>query len=100
MPNRFLFASLVATLTLLTALPAFAATRTITLKVPGMTCPSCPVTLRTALDRIHGVHVQTSDLKFRTVTILVTDDRVSNGELTKATADVGFPSTVLQSKSP
>lgn len=100
MSNRFFFASLALSLTLLTALPASAATRTITLEVPGMTCPACPVTLRTALDRLRGVHVQRSDLKLRTVTVVVTDDRVSNAELTQATANVGYPSTVLNRKSP
>lgn len=93
--SRFSVASLVMVLILLANVPALAATRIVTLKVPGMTCPSCPVTLRTALDRIHGVHVRTADLKRRTLTILVTDNHVSNSELTRTTADAGFPSSVL-----
>ncbi len=93
--SRFSLASLVVVLILLANVPALAATRIVTLKVPGMTCPSCPVTLRTVLDRIHGVHVQTADLKRRTLTVSVTDDRVSNSELTTTTAAAGFASFVL-----
>lgn len=100
MSTRFSLAAAVVALTLLTTLPALAATRIVTLKVPGMTCPSCPVTLRTALGRLHGVHVQAADLKLRTLTIAVTDDRVSTSALTKTTADVGFPSSVLKVASP
>ncbi|MGC9159545.1 MAG: cation transporter, partial [Terracidiphilus sp.] len=34
---------------------AFAATRTVTLSVPGMTCPVCPITVRKALREVPGV---------------------------------------------
>jgi len=45
---------------LLLALPltsslAFAAVKTVTLSVPGMTCELCPITIRKAVSRVPGV---------------------------------------------
>uniref|UniRef100_UPI002EDADA25 mercury resistance system periplasmic binding protein MerP n=1 Tax=Novilysobacter viscosus TaxID=3098602 RepID=UPI002EDADA25 len=35
--------------------PAWAATRTVTLSVPGMTCATCPLTVKAALGKVEGV---------------------------------------------
>ena len=33
----------------------WAATKTVTLSVPGMTCPACPITIKKALNKVQGV---------------------------------------------
>ena len=38
-----------------TVVPAFAAQKTVTLEVPGMTCAACPITVRKALTKVDGV---------------------------------------------
>ncbi len=35
--------------------PAWAASKTVTLNVPGMTCPACPITIKKALNKVSGV---------------------------------------------
>ena len=35
--------------------PAWAVTQTVTLSVPGMTCASCPITVKKALNKVEGV---------------------------------------------
>ena len=35
--------------------PVWAATQTVTLSVPGMTCSACPFTVKAALNRVDGV---------------------------------------------
>lgn len=35
--------------------PAWAATQTVTLSVSGMTCATCPITVKKALNKIEGV---------------------------------------------
>ncbi|EDA6746621.1 mercuric transport protein periplasmic component, partial [Salmonella enterica subsp. enterica serovar Muenster] len=35
--------------------PVWAATQTVTLSVPGMTCASCPITVKHALSKVEGV---------------------------------------------
>ncbi len=39
-------------LMLFAAIPALAFARSVTLSVPGMYCPSCPVTVRVVLERV------------------------------------------------
>lgn len=35
--------------------PAWAATKTVALSVPGMTCAACPITVKKALTKVDGV---------------------------------------------
>lgn len=74
--------------------PAWAATKTVTLAVPGMTCATCPITVRTALARVVGV--ERTDVSFdkREAVVTYDDAKTTVAALTKATADAGYPSTV------
>jgi mercuric ion binding protein len=73
-----------------------ATTRTATLIVPGMTCPTCPITVKKSLERVPGVSHIASDYAKKTVTVSYDDTRASPAALTKATADAGYPSTLKQ----
>lgn len=87
---KTLFASILAVFVL--AAPAWASPRTVTLNVPGMTCPVCPITVKKALDRVSGV--SKVDVRYERKQVLVTfDDAKTNTEaLVKATTGAGFPS--------
>ena len=71
---------------------AFAATRTVTLDVPGMTCPVCPITVRQALRKVPGV--EKVDVRYvkREAIVTYDDARTNVAALAKATADAGYPS--------
>lgn len=77
-----------------TSSPAWAATKTVTLSVPGMTCPACPITVRAALAKVQGV----SSIKFvldkREVLVTFDDTKTSIAKLTDSTEKAGYPSTV------
>ena len=87
------FAALVV-LSATLATPAWAATKTVTLSVPGMTCAVCPITVKKTLSKVDGV--QKVEVSFETLEAVVTfDDTKTNAEaLTKATASAGYPSSV------
>lgn len=74
------------------ALPVTAATKTVTLSIPSMTCPVCPITVKKALDAVPGV--SRVDVSFAKKDAVVTyDDAKTNLDaLRKATADAGYPS--------
>jgi len=74
------------------AAPAWAATQTVTLTVPGMNCATCPTTVKKALSRVDGV--QKAEVDYATKLAVVTfDDKKTNVQaLSKATTDVGYPS--------
>jgi len=81
------------TLTVL-AVPVWAATRTVTLSVPGMTCAACPITVKHALSKVAGVGKTDVRFEQREAVVTFDDDKTNVQALTKATSDAGYPSSV------
>jgi mercuric ion binding protein len=76
--------------------PIWAATQTVTLSVPGMTCAACPITVKKALSRVDGVSKAEVSYERREATVTFDDTKVSVQKLTKATANAGYPSTARE----
>ena len=74
--------------------PAWAATRTVTLAVPGMTCAACPITVKTALAKVAGVEKTDVSFERREAVVTYDDARTTVAALTQATEGAGYPSTV------
>ncbi len=74
--------------------PALAATQTVTLSVPGMTCPACPITVKKALSKVEGVSQVDVTLEKREAVVTFDDTKADIQKLTKATKDAGYPSSV------
>ncbi|MFV1973787.1 MAG: mercury resistance system periplasmic binding protein MerP [Thiohalobacterales bacterium] len=68
--------------------------QTVTLDVPGMTCKFCPITVRKALLKVPGVTEAKSDYPSKTATVTFDPDKASLSDLTEATANAGYPSSV------
>lgn len=88
-----------ATLIALTATlstPAWAATKTVTLSVPGMTCAACPITVKTALSKVAGVQKAEVSFEKREAVVTFDDAKTKADALTKATTNAGYPSSVKQ----
>lgn len=75
-----------------TAIPVFAATKTVTLDVPGMTCSLCPITVKKALDKVPGVSKVAFNIDKREAFVTFDDTKTTVDAITKATADSGYPS--------
>lgn len=84
--------SLAAALLLLAG-PAWAATRTVTLDVPGMSCSACPITIKKALTKVDGVSKVAVDFDRREAVVTFDDAKTSVAALREATKDAGYPST-------
>ena len=78
------------------AAPVWAATQTVTLAVPGMTCAACPLTVKQALNKVKGVSKTEVSYEKRQAIVSFDDTKTNVQALTKATADAGYPSTVKQ----
>ncbi len=86
---------LFAALALMTVVsPAWAATQTVTLSVPGMTCAACPITVKKALAKLEGVSQVDVASEKREAVVTFDDARTSVQKLTRATEDAGYPSSV------
>ena len=71
-----------------------AAVQTITLDVPGMTCSSCPVTVKKALMKVDGVQQVKTNLDKKEAVVTFDNARTSAAKLSVASGDAGYPVTV------
>lgn len=69
-----------------------AAPQTVTLAVENMTCGTCPIVVRKALERVTGVTATSVDFDKKTATVTFDPDKTTSAKLTAATTDAGFPS--------
>ena len=74
--------------------PVLAAQRTVTLGVPGMTCGACPITVKKALSRVPGVTRTEVDFDKKQAVVTFDDATVKVDQLTRATTDAGYPSSI------
>ena len=76
--------------------PAWAAVRTVTLSVPTMDCPVCPITVKKALTKVDGVSKAEVDFDKRLAKVTFDDAKTNVDALTKATTHAGYPSTLVK----
>lgn len=74
--------------------PVWAATQTVTLSVPGMTCAACPITVKKALSKVEGVSQVDVAYEKREAVVTFDDAKTSAQKLTEATTNAGYPSSV------
>ncbi len=74
--------------------PVWAATQTVTLSVPGMTCASCPITVKHALSKVEGVSKTGREFRQAPAVVTFDDAKTNVQKLTKATEDAGYPSSL------
>ena len=81
---------------LLAAGVAFAAPpHTVTLAVENMTCGTCPIVVKKALERVPGVSSTSVDFDKKTATVTFDPDKATSARLTQATTEAGFPSKLI-----
>ena len=71
------------------------AAQTATPAVENMTCGTCPIVVKKALERVPGVSSTTIDFDKKIATVIFDPDKASSAKLTQATTDAGFPSKVI-----
>jgi periplasmic mercuric ion binding protein len=76
--------------------PLWAATKSVTLAVPGMTCPTCPVTIKKALMKEQGVASVTVHYEKKELIVSFDDAKTTPDAIMKSTAAVGFPSQIAR----
>ena len=83
-----------ALLALVVSGPSYAAARTVTLDIPGMNCPVCPITIKKALNKVTGVSEAKVNFEQRQATVTFYDAQTTVEALIKATTNAGFASTL------
>lgn len=83
---------LVVTVLAVLGAPAWSAPKTVTLSVPTMDCPVCPITVKKALVKVTGVGQAEVNFDKRQATVTFDDTKASVESLTRATTEAGYPS--------
>ncbi len=76
------------------ATSAALAAQTVTLSVPDMSCSTCPIQVKQALSKVPGVSAASASLERKEAVVTYDESKTSVEALMKATAGIGFPSTV------
>jgi mercuric ion binding protein len=91
-------------LVLLSALVAFpfslfaGALQTVTLEAKNMTCAVCPITVKTALEKVPGVTSATVNFDKKQARVTFDDSLANVDKLREATANAGYPSALAETK--
>ena len=88
--------ALVLTLAALFSAPVLAGTQTVTLSVPGMTCATCPITVKKALTQVDGVIEAKVTYEPKEAVVTFDDAKTSVDALTEVTKNAGYPSSVKE----
>jgi periplasmic mercuric ion binding protein len=91
-----LFAAAVVSLLTILCTSAWAASKTVTLSVPGMTCAACPITIKKALTDVDGVTDAEVSFDKKEAVVTFDDAKTDVPTLIEATTDAGYPSRVAQ----
>jgi len=77
---------------------AFAATKTVTLDVPGMYCSVCPITVKKALEKVPRVSKAATSLERKEAVVTYDDAKTNIDALLDATFTAAYPSEVKAAK--
>ncbi|MDP1692483.1 MAG: mercury resistance system periplasmic binding protein MerP [Burkholderiaceae bacterium] len=76
------------------AVPVGAATQTVILSVPGMTCAACPITVKKAISKVEGVSQVAVSFDKREAEVSFDDTKAGAQKLMQASANAGYPATL------
>ena len=70
-----------------------AAEQTVTMDIEKMSCATCPLTVRIAMQRVDGVQDVAVDFDSKTAVVTFDDEKTSAEIVAQASTDVGYPAT-------
>lgn len=65
--------------------------QTATFTIENMTCALCPVTVKTAMERVDGVHSVRIDFAAKTATVVFDPAKASTEAIAAASTNAGYP---------
>ena len=68
---------------------------TVKFAVEKMTCATCPISVRKAMERVDGVKEVTVDFDSKTATVTFDSSMATASDIGNASTDVGFPASVM-----
>jgi mercuric ion binding protein len=70
-----------------------------TFSIEKMTCATCPITVRKAMQRVDGVKEVTVDFDSKTAIVVYDASLTDVEEIAASSSNVGFPATPIEDKA-
>jgi mercuric ion binding protein len=67
-----------------------------TFKIEKMTCATCPITVRKAMQRVDGVKEVTVDFDSKTATVIYDASLTNTKQIAFSSSNVGFPTSLIE----
>lgn len=93
MTKRFVLVTLSVAAAMLVPQLSFAEPKTVTLSVPDMYSPACPIVARKALEKVPGVASVKASLEKKEAVVTFDDTKTNVEKLVETTKNAGFPSS-------
>ena len=97
--RRVLAPAVIAVLFMGASFMASANPVTVTLAIPSMDCPVCPITLKKALSKVHGVTKAEVNYEMRQAVVVFDDTKTNVGALIESTKNAGYPSKLVEAEN-
>ena len=66
--------------------------------VSGMTCGTCPISIRHRALQMKGVHAATADINTASASVTFEDSEQSPQAIAQAITKLGYPATIMDAK--
>jgi mercuric ion binding protein len=93
--RRFTLGSISLACLIAAGVASAAPPQTAILAVENMTCGTCPIVVKKALERVPGLTSTSVDFDRKTATVTFDPDKTTSAKLIQATTEAGFPSKVV-----
>jgi len=96
--KKAILASAFLFFTIISAQQGWAQEQTVSMHVSGMTCGTCPISVRHRAMQMKGVHSAVVDIDTALATITYEDSEQSSQAITQAITELGYPATITSAK--
>jgi len=96
--RKILLLTALFSITAIYAQNAVAQEQTVTMHVSGMTCGTCPISIRHRAMQMKGVHAAAVDINTSLATITFENSEQSPQAIAQAITELGYPATIKDEK--
>jgi len=96
--QKFLLFTVLFSMTAIYAQDGIAQEQTVTMHVSGMTCGTCPISVRHRAMQMKGVHTAAVDINTALATVTFEDSEQSPHAIAQAITKLGYPATITEAK--
>lgn len=93
---KLVWTTMIALILAANVAPASDNERKVTFNVEKMTCATCPIAVRKAMQRVDGVKAVSVDFLSKTATVTYDASATTPAEIGSASSDVGFPALIRE----